>query len=81
MTDSAPKLETHLLVAHLHNRSSISVFGNATSIDILKERLIQDTLVKSIQIYRTHADAPRSDVIEDRILSLNYTKLRQLRGS
>lgn len=68
------------LLADLHNGGQIMVEGNSTSIDILKERLIQDVLVKFISIYQ-HPE-PRPETVGPalvKVQSINYTQLKELR--
>lgn len=69
------------LLAELHNGGQIMVEGNSTSIDILKERLVQDVLVKHITVYQHGESHPETvGALLTKASTLNYTQLKAMRA-
>jgi hypothetical protein len=68
------------LVAHLWNGGAIMVEGNPTSIDMLRERLVDDREVKAILIYQHPIE--HSEMVGPalkKISQANYTQLKEER--
>jgi hypothetical protein len=68
-------MDERILVAYLHNGFSMQVQGNERSIDVLKQLIVPNTLVKGIAIYTAEPVPTERSKVEQ----LNYTALKALR--
>lgn len=65
------------ITAYLHTGGYIHVGGHATSIDILKERLMLDKQVKGLVVYERATEGTVPAIIK--LEQFNYTQLKQHR--
>lgn len=65
-------MEKATLIAYLHTRFEVAVEGNPRAINVLKDLLVPNTLVKGIRVYE-------GDPLEV-TTALNYDALKELRA-
>lgn len=66
-------LENHELLVDTHDGFSLNVLGNEKGIDKLRKLVIPNVQVKRIAVYKTRP--------VEKLLSQNYTQLKELRGN
>ena len=69
-----------LLTAHTTSKLTINVFGNDTSIDVLKTLLTHSPEVKHINVYETVVSQPRVDAIGQRVDTVREQELQAIRS-